>query len=141
MTNELKTLVVTAEITATSNKQPENKGFKIESPKKSIYLKPATNEERQKLIDFGIQEYGKEEKFFIVKSTDTIKCWNGKTLVGTIISDLESKNYHFPTGLALPVAIIKGEKAGNKFYRLNSVNIGSSQIDDVFQISEETSPF
>ena len=68
----LDNITINAIITTTSNKTKENY-----APRKTAFLNVA-EEDRERLISFGVPEYvSKEgEKFFCVKLTDEVKLWN-----------------------------------------------------------------
>ena len=115
----MKQLNLVGIITATSNKQSEK--FKSENPRKSVYLK-LDPKQTELAIAFGLREYGKEDKFFIVKASESVTEYNKDAVVvkkwdgGT-----ESNNFNSDNQL-VSIAIIEGQSdAGNKFYRAFAV--------------------
>ena len=139
----MKNITVKVNITATSNKQ--NSQYKTDNPKKSVYLTPQTETDKQKLIDFGLVEYTPEDggaPFFVVKSTDEIKCWLNEQIVEKIPASIEDLNFKFEEGKFLTVNIIRGQKAGNVFYRLNGIKFEDDTLmQHAYQPFEEECPF
>lgn len=123
MTQQLN---ITGIITATSHKQ--SKDFTSQNPRKSVYLE-LDKENTKKAIDFGLQEYtskqpnketGEIDKFFIVKASETIKQYNvDGQVIGEINGNAMDDSNNFNTGgEKVNLAIFKGEKSNNVFYRL-----------------------
>lgn len=139
----MKNITVKVNITATSNKQ--NSQYKTDNPKKSLYLTPKTKTDKQKLIDFGLVEYTPKDggtPFFVVKATDEIKCWLNKQIVEKIPASIEDLNFKFEEGKFLTVNIIRGQKAGNVFYRLNGIKFEDDTLmQHAYQPIEEECPF
>ena len=138
----MENINVIVSITATSNKQ--NSDYKIENPKKSVYIKPLNTEEKQKLIDFGLTEYTSKnnESFFIVKATDKIKCWLNGGIVEELPTSIDDPNFKFATEKYVTVNIIQGENMKNKFHRINAIKFeNDTLLQDVYQPIEEECPF
>lgn len=139
----MENLVINAAITATSNKQTEK--FNVVNKRKSVYLVPNTKEDEKSLIDFGLTEYESEKdkkSFFVVKSSDIIKVWNGDLHVDNILSSVNDPNFKFIDNIVTQINIIKSEKNGNTFYRINAINLPTGfGLDEVIEEVKETSPF
>lgn len=139
----MKNINANVTITATSNKQ--NLHYRIENPKKSVYITPENDIEKQKLIDFGLTEYTPKkggEPFFIVKATDEIKCWLNGNVVETLQTSVEDPNFKFEDGKFLTVNIIQGENMKNKFYRINAIKFDNDTLlQHAYQPIEEECPF
>ncbi len=138
----MKNINVNVTVTATSNKQ--NSQFKVENPKKSVYISPENETEKQKLIDLGLTEYTSknEESFFIVKATDKIKCWLNGAVVEELPTSIEDPNFKFEEGKYLTVNLIQGENMNNKFYRINAIKFDNDTLlQHAYQPIEEECPF
>ena len=140
---QLETLVVAGQITATSNKVDSK--FKQEVPTKTAYIS-VDEENAEALKEFGLQEYsskneetGEEETFFIVKlPAKGVSIWLNKKKVAVRDSSVNTPNFQTVPGLPVGLAILKGENMGNEFYRLTALNV--TQKEDIFDI-EESNPF
>lgn len=86
--NTIESLLVSAMITATSVKQKGD----FESKTKTAYIK-ADDKNTKLLKAFGLEEYGKEEKFFIVKFSQKAKAYNGPN---------DKAGHALPVGLDTP---------------------------------------
>lgn len=138
----MENINVKVTITATSNKQ--NSQYKIENPKKSVYISPENEAEKQKLIGFGLTEYTSKngENFFIVKATDKIKCWLNGKVVEELPTSIEDPNFKFEQGKYLTVNLIQGENMNNKFYRINAIKFDNDTLlQHAYQPIEEECPF
>ena len=138
----MENINVKVAITATSNKQ--NSQYRIENPKKSVYISPENESEKQKLIGFGLTEYTSKdgENFFIVKATDKIKCWLNGKVVEELPTSIEDPNFKFEQGKYLTVNIIQGENMNNKFYRINAIKFDNDTLlQHAYQPIEEECPF
>lgn len=138
----MENINVKVAITATSNKQ--NSQYKIENPKKSVYISPENEAEKQKLIDFGLTEYTSKsgENFFIVKATDKIKCWLNRKVVEELPTSIEDPNFKFEQGKYLTVNLIQGVNMNNKFYRINAIKFDNDTLlQHAYQPIEEECPF
>lgn len=138
----MKNINVKINITATSNKQ--NSQFKVENPKKSVYITPKNETEKKKLLSFGLTEYTSKdgECFFIVKATDEIKCWLNGQVVEKLPASIEDPNFKFEPKKFLTVNIIQGENMNNKFYRINAIKFDNDTLlQHVYQPIEEECPF
>lgn len=138
----MKNINVSVTITATSNKQDSK--FKVENPKKSLYITPQNNVEKQALIDLGLREYTSKDgiSFFIVKATDQIKCWLNGEVAHIINATVNDDNFKFKDGYFATVNIVEGENMNNKFYRLNAIKLDNDTVlDDIYQPVTESCPF
>lgn len=129
----LDNITINAIITTTSNKTKEN--F---APRKTAFLKVA-EEDRERLIAFGVPEYTSKEgeKFFCVKLTDRVKLWNRQGEYETIDTTVEAPNFKTSDSVMLKMNIVKGNKNHNDFYRLNAIQC---EVDNIETI-KETNPF
>ncbi len=129
----LQNITINAMITATSNKSKEN--F---APRKTAYLKVA-EEDRERLISFGVPEYTSREgeTFFCVKLTDSLKLWSRKGELHTIDASVNAPNFRTSGNVMMLMNIIKGNKHNNDFYRLNAI---LCEVDNIETI-KETNPF
>lgn len=139
----MENLVVKAAITATSNKQTDK--FNVKNKRKSVYLSPNTKEDEKSLINFGLTEYESEKdkkSFFVVKSSDIVKVWSDNKHVDNILSSVNDPNYKYIDNVVTEINIIKSEKSGNTFYRINAINLPNGfGLDDIIEELKETSPF
>ena len=138
----MENINVNVNITATSNKQDSK--FKIENPKKSVFITPENDIEKQKLVNFGLTEYTSKdgESFFIVKASDVIKCWLNGKVVEKLPTSIKDPNFKFEEGKFLTVNIIQGENMNNKFYRINAIKFDNDTLmQHAYQPVEEECPF
>lgn len=138
----MKNINVNVTITATSNKQDSK--FKVENPKKSLYITTQNDAEKQKLISLGLREYTSKDgiPFFIVKATDQIKCWLNGEVAHVIDATVNDDNFKFKDGYFATVNIVQGENMNNKFYRLNAIKLDNDTLlDDIYQPVTESCPF
>lgn len=138
----MENINVIVNITATSNKQDSK--FKIENPKKSVFITPENDFEKQKLVNFGLTEYTSKdgESFFIVKATDEIKCWLNGQVVEKLPTSIQDPNFKFEKDKFLTVNIIQGENMNNKFYRVNAIKFDNDTLlQHAYQPIEEECPF
>src|SRR5690606_11441785 len=138
----LLNVVVKGHVSATSNKV-DNK-FKNEDPTKTAYLIVNEPAEAQKLIDFGLTQYSSktdDTKFFIVilpKQVDIyIKGADGNA-PEKYSGRLDSPNFSTTPDKDLNLNIIQGENTGNKFFRLQAIQI--EETTDFIEV-EQTNPF
>lgn len=129
----LDNITINAIITTTSNKTKEN--F---APRKTAFLNVA-EEDRERLISFGVPEYVSKEgqKFFCVKLTDEVKLWNRKGEYVTIDTTVNAPNFKTTENVMLRMNIVKGNKNHNDFYRLNAIQCEGDNIETI----KETNPF
>lgn len=129
----LDNITINAIITTTSNKTKEN--F---APRKTAFLNVA-EEDRERLISFGVPEYESKEgqKFFCVKLTDEVKLWNRKGEYVTIDTTVNAPNFKTTENVMLRMNIVKGNKNHNDFYRLNAIQCEGDNIETI----KETNPF
>ena len=139
----MENLVIKATITATSNKQTDK--FSVENKRKSVYLTPNTKEDENSIIDFGLTKYLSEKdkkSFFVVKSSNIIKIWSDNKHVDNILSSVNDPNFKYIDNVVTEINIIKSEKYGNTFYRINAINLPTGfGLDEVIEKVKETSPF
>lgn len=136
-----ETVIVKAQITATSNKSDGKYKQKVST--KTVYIVPETEEEAKKLIDFGLTMYtpdtekDKEAKpYFIVKATQLVKFYTSKeeyeeVFFGTEVEDVDTEtgeittkkalNYNTTEPVHLAIMFVEGGDNGNDFYRLNAI--------------------
>lgn len=137
----MENIIVNGQITATSKKNDGK--FKQEVATKTAYLK-VDEASRQALIEFGLTEYGKEDKFFIVKFPQNVMIYqNGfgakrPDLSQVIVNGEETNNFKTPDNKLLKMSIIKGDNLGNEFFRLQAIRIDTP--DDIEEILPEN-PF
>lgn len=132
----MENLVIKGIISTTSNKQSED--FKSDSPQKTAYLQ--LDEKNAKLLgDFGVQKYTSKngEDFHCIKVIEKLKLYfdNSKGYL-EFESDVNQPN--FKTEKEVKMNIIKGEKTGNTFYRLQALQI--NDVSDLVAIEAEN-PF
>ena len=125
----MENLIISGIISTTSNKQ--SKDFKSENPQKTAYLQ--LDEKNAKLLEeFGVQKYTSKngDDFHCIKVIDKLKLYfyNSKACV-EFESDVNQPN--FKTEKEVKMNIIKGEKTGNTFYRLQAL-----QLDDTSDLVE-----
>ena len=139
----MENINVKVNITTTSNKQ--NADYKNDNPKKSVFITPENDFEKQKLINFGLTEYTPKNggaPFFIVKATDELKCWLNGKVVEKIPASIQDPNFKFEEGKFLTVNIIQGENMKNKFYRINAIKFDNDTLmQHAYQPIEEECPF
>lgn len=136
-----ETVIVKAQITATSNKSDGK--YKQKKPTKTVYLVPESEAESQKLIDFGLTQYTPDTEkdksakpYFIIKATEFVKFYTSQEgfeeiYFGTEIEDVNTEtgeitvkkalNYTTAEPVYLAIMFIEGGDNGNDFYRLNSI--------------------
>src|SRR5699024_6391547 len=108
------------------------------------YITPQNDMEKQKLISLGLSEYTTKDgiSFFIVKSTDQIKCWLNGEVVHVIDVSTNDDNFKFKDGYYATVNIVEGENMNNKFYRLNAIKLDNDTVlEDIYQPVKESCPF
>ena len=136
-----ETVIVKAQITATSNKSDGK--YKQKTPTKTVYIVPENAQEEQKLIDFGLIQYTPDNKkdknakpYFIVKATQLVKFYTSKedyeeVYFGTQVEDINAEtgeittkkalNYTTSEPVHLAIMFVEGGDNGNDFYRLNAI--------------------
>lgn len=126
-------ITINAIITTTSNKTKENY-----APRKTAFLNVA-EEDRERLIAFGVPEYTSKEgeNFFCVKLTDVVKLWNRQGEYVTIDATVDAPNFKTTENVMLRMNIVKGNKNRNDFYRLNAIQCEDDNIETI----KETNPF
>lgn len=131
----MENLVIRGQVTATSKKQSEE--FKAEFPKKTAYLK-IHEDDVKKAVTFGLRMYTPKdggEDFFMVKLPENITIYvKGAKGVEPEKLDggLETPNFKTADDKSLSLNIIRGEKSGNLFFRLQAIQITESgDIQDV----------
>lgn len=138
----LLNVVVKGQVSATSNKVDNR--FKNEDPTKTAYLIVNDPAEAQKLIDFGLTQYSSktdDTKFFIVKLPKEVAIYI-KGADGNAPEKysgrLDSPNFSTAEGKDLNLNIIQGENTGNKFFRLQAIQI--EETSDFIEV-QQTNPF
>lgn len=121
-------------ISSTSKKEKEFKSNRL-----TAYIVPANEQEKNKMIGFGLNPYTSDgETFFIMKTSAKIRLYmdnsNGYVeLDGTDQGDLfKSKSNEI-----VKINVIVGENKGNKFYRLQSILDKNNAITKI----ESENPF
>ena len=138
-TNAITTQLLQGVITNTSKKQ--NPLFPTDEPRKSIYLQ--LDEQNSILAKaFGLSEYKPKdggEPYFIVKASETIKCYEGKKQIAEVngsaveVPGVENPNLTSDNKV-IGLALMKGNSKGNDFIRLYAV-------EGVLVDNEPASPF
>ena len=102
-----ETVIVKAQITATSNKSDGK--YKQKTPTKTVYIVPENAQEEQKLIDFGLTQYTPDNEkdknakpYFIVKATKLVKFYTSKedyeeVYFGTQVEDVNAETGEITT--------------------------------------------
>ena len=128
MKKDVTGIVVRGIITATSDKQSQD--FDVNTELKTVHFVPQNDTEREKLIEFGLQEYGKEHKYFMAKLPKTFKHGNvtrsGLAQTEANIDEgtgeiIDNPNFH-SDGNIVALALFKGEKSKNVFYRITRIH-------------------
>lgn len=131
----MQNLIIKGKINTTSNRKDDR--FKQEYPTKTAYI-TVNESDVQKLKDFGLTEYttrdGKEN-FFIIKLPREFSIVKGNKM-RKISGGIETPN--FKTDKEFKMNIIQGENMGNKFYRLQAIQVDN--YTDVEFIKQEN-PF
>ena len=131
----MQNLIITGKINTTSNRQDDR--FKQDNPTKTAYI-TVIESDVQKLKDFGLTEYttrdGKEN-FFIIKLPQDLSVVKGNKMF-KISGSTDTPN--IKTSKDLKMNIIQGENKGNKFYRLQAIQV--ENYTDVEFIRQEN-PF
>lgn len=134
----MEQIIVRGQITGTSNKQQEGA---TGAPRKSIYFKPADEQNRAKLLaEGGLREYESKdgEKFFIFKCSEKLTIWLNKEDSEVLPSSVNDPN--FKTDKDIEVALIEGksEKFNTKYVRAFALRVDS--LDDIKKV-EKQNPF
>ena len=157
-----ETVIVKAQITATSNKGDGK--YKQKKSTKTVYLVPESEAEAQKLIDFGLTQYTPDadkdksaKPYFIIKATEFVKFYTSQEdfeeiYFGTEIEDVDTEtgeitvkkalNYTTAEPVHIAIMFIKGGDNGNDFYRLNAImNKDRSILEEVQPVNPFASLF
>ena len=157
-----ETVIVKAQITATSNKSDGK--YKQKTPTKTVYIVPENAQEEQKLIDFGLTQYTPDNEkdknakpYFIVKATKLVKFYTSKedyeeVYFGAQVEDVNAEtgeittkkalNYSTPEAVHLAIMFVEGGDNGNDFYRLNAImNKDRSILEEVQPVNPFASLF
>lgn len=151
-TNEqFKNIIADVTITATSNRTDD--GFKQKNGgTKTFYFSPINEDERKKLIDFGMTEYTPEatidepnpRPFFVAKSIKDLKVFTGKEDFYTVdCSVSNTENYANKEGKQSTIALTHVtpiQKGINDFYRVSAI-MGKEDFDVMFDTIKPTNPF
>lgn len=140
MTTEFKNINVTAKITATSK---ANDKFKKDIPTLTFYLKPANEDEANKLKNFGLTEYSSKEDneaFFILKASRKIAVYTGTGAddYETVSGAVADTRYNYYTAKNIKINIMKIVNEDGTFYRLQALLLDS--MSDLLEVVPEN-PF
>lgn len=132
----MENLIINGVISTTSNKQSSE--FKVENPQKTAYLL-LDKENADKLEKFGVRKYTSKtgEDFYCLKIVEQLKVYFDKSKA-SIIVDAGVDVANFKTEKSIQMNVIKGEKTGNTFYRLQALLL--NELEDLVQIEAEN-PF
>lgn len=131
----MENLIIRGKITATSSKADEK--FKQENPTKTAYVTVTKKEDVEALEEFGATKYTTKEDnrdFFILKVPQSFVVVKGdqmKRLDGT----LSSPNFRTKEDKDFKLNIIKSEKMGNEFLRLQAVLVDDFKELELIQMS------
>lgn len=132
----MENLIIEGIISTTSNKQSSE--FKVENPQKTAYLL-LDKENGDKLEKFGVRKYTSKtgENFYCLKIVEQLKVYFDKSKTSiTVDAGVDVPN--FKTEKVIKMNVIKGEKTGNTFYRLQALLL--NELEDLVQIEAEN-PF
>lgn len=132
----MENLIIEGIISTTSNKQSSE--FKVEKPQKTAYLL-LDKENADKLEKFGVRKYTSKtgEDFYCLKVVEQLKVYFDKSKTSiTVDAGVDVAN--FKTEKVIKMNVIKGEKTGNTFYRLQALLL--NELEDLVQIEAEN-PF
>lgn len=132
----MENLIIEGIISTTSNKQSSE--FKVEKPQKTAYLL-LDKENADKLEKFGVRRYTSKtgEDFYCLKIVEQLKVYFDKSKASmTVDAGVDVPN--FKTEKVIKMNVIKGEKTGNTFYRLQALLL--NELEDLVQIEAEN-PF
>ena len=131
----MENLIITGQITATSSKKDDK--FKQENPTKTAYVTVTKKEDVEALEAFGATKYTTKEDnrdFFILKVPQSFVVVKGdqmKRLDGT----LSSPNFRTKEDKEFKFNVIKSEKMGNEFLRLQAVLVDDFKEVELIQMS------
>lgn len=132
----MENLIIEGIISTTSNKQSSE--FKVENPQKTAYLL-LDKENADKLEKFGVRKYTSKtgEDFYCLKIVEQLKVYFDKSKASiTVDAGVDVAN--FKTEKVIKMNVVKGEKTGNTFYRLQALLL--NELEDLVQIEAEN-PF
>lgn len=132
----MENLIIEGIISTTSNKQSSE--FKVEKPQKTAYLL-LDKENADKLEKFGVRRYTSKtgEDFYCLKIVEQLKVYFDKSNANMPL-DVGVDAPNFKTEKVIKMNVIKGEKTGNTFYRLQALLL--KDLEDLVQIEAEN-PF
>ena len=132
----MENLIISGIISTTSNKQSAE--FRAENPQKTAYLL-LDQENADKLEKFGVRKYTSKtgEDFYCLKLVEKLKLYFDDSK-NAVIADTSVDDPNFKTEKVIKMNVIKGEKTGNTFYRLQALLLNDSS--DLVQIEAEN-PF
>lgn len=137
---QLENMVVAGKITAMSTK--ESADFQSAVHSRVAYITVDDPKDAKKLVDFGLCEYTSEDgaKFFIDKCSARLSMWikGSKKPIMLDVSNETGDSYITGDGVTAKLNFIKGEKAHNKFIRLQAIQVDSS---DQLEIVQQQDPF
>lgn len=148
--SQFTSAIVSAKISATSNKQDDDFSQKI--PSKTVYFETKTKEDAKKLIDLGLTQYTSEDKepFFIVKAKaempiyfkdsdeKIMKNMSIKTVNTQTMEEETNPNLYTEDYIDLNVVKVKAPKGKNDFFRITAMQI--TDIEQFIKV-EQTNPF
>lgn len=126
----MENMIITGTITATSNKISED--FKTEHPTKCAYISIDKSVDKKALEAFGIKIYSSADKneFLAIRTSRQIAIYDSTTgdnepvdrLDCSIEDDTGIKTPNFRTIEGVQFNLVKGEKLGNEFIRLQAIS-------------------
>lgn len=148
--SQFTSAIVSAKISATSNKQDADFSQKI--PSKTVYFETKTKEDAKKLIDLGLTQYTSEDKepFFIVKAKaempvyfkgsdeKVMKNMSIKTVNPQTMEEETNPNIYTEDFIDLNIVKVKAPKGKNDFYRISAMQV--TDIEQFIEV-EQTNPF
>lgn len=148
--SQFTSAIVSAKISATSNKQ--DKDFSQKIPSKTVYFETKTKEDAKKLIDLGLTQYTSEDKepFFIVKAKaempvyfkgsdeKVMKNMSIKTVNPQTMEEETNPNIYTEDFIDLNIVKVKAPKGKNDFYRISAMQV--TDIEQLIKV-EQTNPF
>lgn len=122
----MENMVITAHITATSDKKNPDKRKRQQVPTKTAYISTDETNAR-KLEDFGLTRYTSKDgnEFFAIKFVAEPKFYESnepdetpRDWSAVVQTDLGHNNFEFSN---VQLNILKAENAGNEFFRIQAI--------------------
>ena len=131
--NQLSNISILATLTTTSNKTDGD--FKQDVPTKTGYWKVTDNASMEKLFANGFTEYGKEDKFFIIKMAQKIRVYTPFSQypiesIPMVVNDENNEttpNYSTEEK-EVRINIVQGMYMKKPFFRVNAVLYESNPL-------------